>query len=111
MTYTLRVPLAVFLFSALAAGSAFADDTGMAYSHDIVKSGGHSCFASHAHSGSGDGATKPAAMQAALKAWWEYTAGEYGSDWAHWGRSAGQKVTYTKAASGWTATVESRPCK
>ena len=96
---------------AFAASAATADDTGFASAHDMVKAGGKSCFASHAHSGSGDGATKAQAMQAALKAWWEYTAGEYGSDWAHWGKSAGQKVTYTKAGNGWTATIESRPCK
>jgi uncharacterized low-complexity protein len=99
--------------SLLLASSAVAnaDDTGLGYMHDIVKSGGHDCFASHAHSGTGDGATKQAALQAALKAWWEYTAGEYGSDWAHWSRSASKTVSYAKADKGWTATVESRPCK
>jgi hypothetical protein len=105
-----RIALASFAF-VFGTTIASADDTGLENMHDIVKSGGHSCFASHTHMGQGDGATKPAAMAAAIKAWWEYTAGEYGSDWAHWGRSAAKKVTYTKADKGWTATVESRPCK
>ena len=93
------------------AATAAADDTGFASSHDMVTAGGHKCFASHAHSGSGDGKTKASALAAALKSWWEYTAGEYGSDWAHWGKSAGKSVSYTKAADGWSATAESRPCK
>ncbi len=91
--------------------SVFADDTGLASMHDQVKSGGKSCFTSHAHSGTGEGKTKPAAKVAAIKSWYAYTAGEYGSDWARWGKSAGQRVTYTKADAGWSATVESRPCK
>ncbi len=110
MAYQTRAAVVAAIFSASTV-SAIADDTGFASAHDMVKAGGKSCFANHAHSGAGDGPTKPAAMQAALKAWWEYTAGEYGSDWAHWRRSAAQKVTYSKAEKGWTATVESRPCK
>ena len=50
-------------------------------------------------------------MSAAIKEWYAYTAGEYGSDWASWGKSAGKKVTYAKADAGWSATVASRPCK
>lgn len=88
-----------------------ADDTGFASMHDIVKSRGKSCFASHAHSGSGQGKTKPAAFAAAFKDWYAYTAGEYGSDWARWGKSAGKKISYAKASTGWSATIESRPCK
>ena len=105
----ISVAVCAFLFG-LSAGVS-ADDTGFASSHDMVKSGGRKCFASHAHSGTGEGKTKAAAMSAALKNWWEYTAGEYGSDWAHWGKSAGKTVSYAKAAGGWSATVESRPCK
>jgi hypothetical protein len=96
---------------AFGTASAAADDTGFATSHSMVKVGGKSCFADHAHSGSGDGKTKGVALQAALKSWWEYTAGEYGSDWARWGKSAGQVVKYTKTESGWSAYVQSRPCK
>lgn len=97
--------------AAIAAMPASADDTGVASTHDLHREGGRTCMVSHAHSGSGEGTAKPAAMQAAIKEWYAYTAGEYGSDWASWGKSAGKKVSYTKAASGWSATVESRPCK
>lgn len=93
------------------AAPARADDTGAASMHTFVKSGGKTCFADHAHSGTGDGASKAAAEAAARKEWYAYTAGEYGSDWASWAKSAAKKVTYAKAEKGWSATVESRPCK
>ncbi|MGQ0456866.1 MAG: hypothetical protein ACT4OU_07375 [Hyphomicrobium sp.] len=89
----------------------YADDTGFAASHDLRKEGGRTCMSEHAHSASGDGKTKASARVAALKEWYVYTAGEYGSDWANWSKSGSQKTAYTKAETGWTATVESRPCK
>lgn len=106
MTGAALVVLGVFVSTAAAA-----DDTGVASMHTFVKSGGKTCFADHAHSGTGDGVTKAAAEAAARKEWYAYTAGEYGTDWASWAKSAAKKVTYTKAEKGWSATVESRPCK
>ncbi len=106
-----RIAGMVVALTALAATAVRADDTGLASMHAFIKIGGKTCFDGHRHSGSGEGATKDKARAAAIKAWWEYTAGEYGSDWAHWGRSAAQKVSYGKAATGWSATVESTPCK
>lgn len=102
------VTLAVF---AAASVPAFADDTGVATMHDLHKEGGLTCMVSHIHAGTGEGKTKPAAMAAALKEWYAYTAGEYGSDWASWRKSAGKKITYAKAETGWSSTVQSRPCK
>jgi hypothetical protein len=107
---SIRVSLFAAALSAMSV-AAYADDTGFGYMHDLTKSGARTCFASHFHAGHGDGATKPAALKAALRDWWSYTAGEYGSDWAHWGRSASKGIKYTKTDSGWSATVESRPCK
>ena len=43
----------------------------------------------HIHAGTGEGKDKPTAVAAAIKEWYAYTAGEYGSDWAIWGKSAG----------------------
>ena len=88
-----------------------ADDTGAATMHDLHKEGSYTCMVDHIHAGTGEGKDKPAAVAAAIKEWYAYTAGEYGSDWAIWGKSAAQKFSYTKAAAGWSATVESRPCK
>lgn len=96
---------------ALPIGASHADDTGFASMHSMTKSGGLTCFSDHAHAGSGTGKTKQAAFNAALKDWWSYTAGEYGSDWAQWRKSASKSIKYSKAEDGWSATIESRPCK
>jgi hypothetical protein len=111
MTRRARTIFAAIIATSAAAAGARADDTGFAYSHDLKKESGRTCFASHAHSGIGEAKTKDKAQAAALKSWYEYTAGEYGSDWARWGRSAGQSVSYTKTADGWSANISSRPCK
>lgn len=90
---------------------AFADETGLASSHDLVKSGGRLCFADHVHSGSGDGASKEGARSAAIRAWADFVDLEYGSSWAHFSVAAGAKTKYIKAEKGWNATVEARPCR
>lgn len=111
ISFTARSICATFLIMASTA-VARADDTGLAQSlHDLGRQGGRLCMLSHSHSGSGEGPTKKAAMAAAVRSWFEYTAWEYGTDWARWGKSAGKSVGYTKTQSGWSATVESRPCK
>lgn len=92
-------------------GGALADDTGFASSHTWRKEGGKTCFADHFHSGSGNGATKDAAKSAAIKSWAEFTAFEYGTDWARFGRAASVTVKYTKEAAGWSATIDARPCR
>ena len=99
------------LMSLGAVGYARADETGLASSHTLRKEGGRLCMADHFHSGMGDGATKPAARTAAAKAWADFVDFEYGSDWARFGRAASVSVKYTKAETGWTATIEARPCR
>lgn len=93
------------------AASAFADDTGFAYTHSLRKERGKLCMADHWHSGSGDGRTKAAARRAAMRSWIDFTNFEYGSVWARFSRAASKTTRYTKAASGWSATVEARPCR
>lgn len=110
MSHFGRPMVAAIIVSAMSI-PALADDTGFAYMHSMSKSGGRTCFADHYHAGDGSGATKQQAFKAALKDWWSYTAGEYGSDWAHWSKSASKGVKYSKTATGWAAVVESRPCK
>jgi hypothetical protein len=100
--------LAVFAAASIPAA---ADDTGGASMHDLHKEGGRTCMVDHLHAGTAEGKTKAAAKSAAIREWYAYTAGEYGSDWASWGKSAAKKVTYAKADAGWSATVASRPCK
>jgi len=67
-------------------------------------------MATHWHSGSGEGRTKSEARRAAIKAWQEFTAWEYGTDWARFNRAAQRRIGYSKLDNGWGATVEARPC-
>ena len=79
--------------------------------HSSVKIGRKLCFSSHYHSGSGTGATKAKAKLAAIRSWASFTDFEYGPAWARWSLSVSKQARYTKEVTGWSATVESRPCK
>ena len=96
---------------AMAAGPASADETSLAYSHDLAKEGGRLCMSNNAHSGSAAGATKPAARAGAIRSWAEFTNFEYGTAWASFSVAAGSSTRYIKEASGWSATVDARPCR
>lgn len=84
-----------------------ADDTGFAYSHDLRREKGRVCFSDHWHYGSGTGPNVKAAQADAIKSWASFTALEYGSDWARFGRASGKKMT----CSGGSCSLEARPCK
>jgi hypothetical protein len=90
--------------------TALADDTGFAGMHEWVKERGRTCFKDHFHTGNGEGSTKSAARKAAITSWREFTAFEYGTDWANYRYAASKKVAYTKSAKGWSASVDARPC-
>jgi len=91
--------------------SADADDTGMASMHDWQKVGRKTCLKEHYHSGSGEGRTKRKARRAAIVDWENFTAFEYGTDWARFKSAASRETTYEKGPKGWTASVEARPCR
>jgi predicted nucleotidyltransferase len=108
----MRTSIAAFAAAALVWPlAARADETGLAYSHDLVKAGGRLCFADHWHSGSGEGASKDAARAAAVRSWADFVDLEYGSSWARFSVAAGAKTQFTKAEKGWSATIEARPCR
>ena len=88
-----------------------ADETGLATSHSLRKEGGRLCMADHFHGGTGTGATKDVARQAAARSWSEFVAFEYGTNWARVGRAASVSVKYSKEEKGWSASIEARPCK
>jgi hypothetical protein len=90
---------------------ALADDTGLAYSHTLRKERGRTCMADHWHAGSGEGRTKAAARNAAIRSWAEFTNFEYGTVWAHFSLAASPETRYTKASNGWSADIDARPCK
>lgn len=91
--------------------SAWADDTGLAYSHTLRKEGGRMCMVDHFHSGSGEGRSKATARKAAMRSWASFTNFEYGTVWARWSLAKNKSTRYTKEAVGWSATVEARPCR
>jgi hypothetical protein len=88
-----------------------ADNTGMASMHDWQKVGRKTCFEEHYHSGSGEGRTKRDARRAAIIDWENFTAFEYGTDWARFRSAASRGIRYDKGPDGWAASVEGRPCK
>jgi hypothetical protein len=89
---------------------AFADETGTASMHSWQKEGRKTCFVDHSHSGTGEGRTKSRARRAAITAWREFTAWEYGTDWASYKHARSKATSYIKAAKGWSASVDGRPC-
>lgn len=91
--------------------SVSADDTGMASMHDWQKVGRKTCMKEHYHTGSGEGRTKRDARRAAVVDWENFTAFEYGSDWARFKSAASRGIRYEKGPKGWTASVEARPCR
>lgn len=108
----MRILISAALLITVCAGSAArADETGFASMHDQRRESGKLCMTTHFHNGSGSGATKKAALRAAVQGYVEYTAFEYGTTWARWSNAASKSVSYTKESSGWGANVEARPCK
>ena len=104
---TVRFFAALGLVFAATIGPATADDTGFAYAHDIRGR----CFSDHYHYGSGTGRNKPVAMREAIGSWQSFTALEYGSDWARWGKAASKGADCTKDSSGVSCSISARPCK
>lgn len=84
--------------------------TGLAAMHDMRRERGKLCMSDHWHSGSGVGPTKDAAQRAAIRSWIDFTDLEYGGRWASFANAASKKVSHSKESSGWSASVEGRPC-
>jgi hypothetical protein len=105
----MRIAQVAFVLAAALAGNASVATAQDSYAQR--KEGGRTCLAEHVHTASGPGATKPAARAAAIRAWIEYTNDEYGRAWASFGNAAGSATRYTKEASGWSATIDARPCR
>ena len=100
----------------LAAGRAVAhssyEETGIAGIHAWVKVGRKTCMVDHFHDGSGTGPTRIMAERAAIRAWAEFTAWEYGSAWGRYAMAASKKATCSReGGSSWRCAVEARPCR
>jgi hypothetical protein len=111
----LRVVLGVLAVAAAAAiceAPSWADQTGLASIHTLRHEGGRLCMADHFHYGSGGpSGSQAAAQREALRSWADFTALEYGSDWAHFGRAGSQRLKCRRSSSGWSCDAEGRPCR
>lgn len=94
----------------LPVGALAQEITGLAAMHDMRREKGKLCMSDHWHSGSGVGPTKEAAQKAAVRSWIDFTDWEYGGRWASFSNAASKKVSFAKETSGWSASVEGRPC-
>ena len=92
---------------------AVADDTGLATSlHDVRREGKRTCMSDHFHHGSGSTyADKKRATADAIDSWQGFTAAEYGTDWARFANAGSKKISCSPNSSGWSCSVEARPCK
>lgn len=90
-----------------------ADDNGLAGAiHTLRRERGRLCQVDHFHNGSSAGMpTKKAAVAAAIDSWQSFTAFEYGTDWARFRRAANKSVNCTQGGSGWSCSVDARPCR
>ena len=92
-------------------GAAVAQDTGLAGMHTWVRAGGRICLLDHFHDGSGSGPTRAAAQRAAIRAWSDFTAWEYGGRWGSWGASISKKMGCSGGPGNFSCEVSSRPCR
>ena len=88
-----------------------ADDTGFAYMHDMRRERGRLCMTDHYHHGNGSGSTQRAARNDAIRSWANFTALEYGSDWARFSRAASKGIKCERSSSGYECSIQARPCK
>lgn len=92
------------------AAPASANQTGLDGIHAKMRVGKKVCFDGHSHSGYGAGPSKKVAEYAAIKSWADFTALEYGSDWAVYGKSYKPSMRCSQSAAGWTCDLEATPC-
>lgn len=109
----LSLVLAATMAASVCVPVAIADDTGVASSlHALRREGGRVCMTDHWHYGSsGVQSTKKRAQMDAIRSWADFTAFEYGTDWARWYRARSRKVSCSRASGGYRCDVEARPCK
>jgi hypothetical protein len=86
------------------------DGMGLAGIHAWVKVAGKTCMADHFHDGQGTGPTKAQAQAAAVRAWSDFTAWEYGRRWARWQVSASKSGSCSAGGGSISCSVSSRPC-
>lgn len=92
---------------------AMADDTGVAQAlHAMGRVGNKLCLLDHSHAGTSSGhPTEKAARAAAVKSWAEFTAWEYGTDWANIRKANRARIRCSQSSGGWGCDLDAYPCK
>ena len=104
------VGLGMLALSAAPHGVAAQEGMGLASIHSWSKASGRTCMADHFHDGQGSGSTKAQAQAAAVRAWADFTAWEYGRRWARWQLSASKSENCSGSRGSISCSVSSRPC-
>ena len=103
--------IAVCAAMAMSSSTALADSTGFDSIHATMRVGGKTCFIDHSHGGSGNGASRQVAEAQAIKSWYGYTAGEYGSDWANINKAIKKSMRCSQSGGSWSCDVDATPCR
>src|SRR5262245_8163593 len=104
------IVLGILALGAVPHSVAAQDGMGLAGIHTWLKSGGRTCMADHFHDGQGTGSTKAQAQAAAVRAWANFTAWEYGRRWARWPVSASKSESCSGSGGSFSCNISSRPC-
>jgi hypothetical protein len=104
------VGLGLLALGAMPHSVAAQDGMGLASIHAWSKVAGKTCMADHFHDGQGTGSTKAQAQTAAVRAWTDFTAWEYGRRWARWHLSASKSESCSGSRGNISCHVSSRPC-
>jgi len=103
--------VAIALLLPLPSKFALAQETGLATLHDWVRIGGKTCMANHFHDGWGGGTTRSHAQAAAVHAWQDFTAWEYGRRWGNYGNAISRSVRCSGVRGNVSCSVSARPCR
>jgi len=102
---------ALALMLGLSAGPAGAQETGLAGMHAWVRVGGKTCMADHFHDGTGSGPTRRHAQAAAIRAWIDFTAFEYGERWGRYSIAVSKSMSCSGGPGNYTCSTSARPCR
>jgi hypothetical protein len=107
----MRTAAAALVLALAQAGVANADETGIAGIHSWIKVGRKTCLADHFHDGSGTGASRRQAQAAAIGAWTDFTAWEYGTSWGRYSLAVGKSMSCSQSGGSWSCSTQARPCR
>lgn len=103
---------AATLFLAAGALPALADNTGLESIHELKREGNRLCMVGHFHYGQAEAQkSKGAAERAAILAWANFVALEYGTDWWSWKLAADRGMKCERNAGIYRCFAEGRPCR